>query len=100
MNFRLWLSLLAMLMLPSLYTTLRVFFLNTAPDTSSVSIASQSVWLGLVYEVLSEALLMPLYFIFGQVVQQRMVLQQRVSVAVVASLLLYGVTTLVIWLFA
>ena len=100
MNFRLWLSLLAMLMLPSLYTTLRVFFLNTAPDTSSVSIASQSVWLGLVYEVLSEALLMPLYFIFGRVVQQRMVLQQRVSVAVVASLLLYGVTTLVIWLFA
>ena len=100
MNFKLWLSLLTMLLMPSIYTTLRVFFLNTAPDTSSVSIAAQSVWLGLAYEVLSEALIVPLYFIFGQVVQQADVLRQRIVVAIGGSAAAYAIVTLVVWCLA
>lgn len=99
MNFKLWLSLLAMLVVPSVYTTLRLFFLNTAPDTSSLNIAAQSAWLGLIYEAISEALLVPLCFIFGQVIHQAALLRQRVSLAFVLSLAIYAVATLAIWLF-
>lgn len=99
-NYKLWLSLLAMLVVPSLYTTLRVFFLNKAPDTSHINIAAQSVWLGLIYEVLSEALLIPLYYFFGQVLHQVVQLKQRVSSAFVASFLLYSFATVSVWFFA
>lgn len=97
MNFKLWLSLLAMLLIPSIYTTLRVFFLNAAPDTSNVSIAAQSVWLGLIYEVLAEALIVPLFFIFGQVVQQVDALRQRIGVALGCSTMVYAIVTTVVW---
>lgn len=97
MNFKLWLSLLAMLLIPSVYTTLRVFFLNAAPDTSNVSIAAQSVWLGLIYEVLSEALIVPLYFILGQVVRNAHALRQRIGVALGCSALVYACVTLLVW---
>lgn len=99
MNFKLWLSLLAMLLIPSVYTTLRVFFLNAAPDTSNVSIAAQSVWLGLIYEVLSESLLVPLYFVLGKFVRQADLLRQRVTVALVASAAAYAAVTLLVWWF-
>lgn len=99
MNFKLWLGLLAALLIPSVYTTLRVFFLNTAPDASNLSIAAQSAWLGLIYEVIAEAVLVPLYFIFGQVVTQKTLLRQRVSTALLCSFLLYTVATLGLWLF-
>ena len=99
MNFKLWLSLLAMLLIPSVYTTLRVFFLNAAPDTSNVSIAAQSVWLGLIYEVLAESLIVPLYFIFGQVSRQLDALRQRITVALGVSALAYVVVTAVVWVF-
>lgn len=98
-NYKLWLSLLAILVVPSLYTTLRVFFLNTAPDTSHLNIAAQSVWLGLIYEVLSEALLVPLYYFFGQVLHQKIQLKHRVSSAFIVSFLLYGFATIGLWFF-
>lgn len=97
MNFKLWFSLLTMLLIPSVYTTLRVFFLNAAPDTSNVSIVAQSVWLGLIYEVLSEALIVPLYFIFGQVVGQVEQLRQRIGVALGCSAVAYAVVTVIVW---
>lgn len=98
-NYKLWLSLLAILVVPSLYITLRVFFLNTAPDTSHLNIAAQSVWLGLIYEVLSEALLVPLYYFFGQVLHQKNQLKHRVSSAFIVSFLLYGFATIGLWFF-
>lgn len=97
MNFKLWLSLLAMLLIPSVYTTLRVFFLNAGPDTSHVSIAAQSVWIGLIYEVLAEALIVPLYFIFGQVVRQVDALRQRIGVALGCSAVVYAIVTAALW---
>ena len=99
MNFKLWLSLLAALAIPSIYTTVRVFFLNTAPDTGQVNIAAQSAWLGLVYEVIAEALLVPLYFVFGQVIKQPELLKHRVFTAFKWSLTIYAVATIGVWIF-
>ena len=42
---------------PTVYTTVRVFFLGQLPGDWSFSIAGQLSWVNLLYEVVSEAIL-------------------------------------------
>jgi hypothetical protein len=69
LNYRLWIANFVVAFFPTLYSTDRIYFINSIPDTWNVSIAAQSMWLHLSYEVLQEALLVPLYFLFGQVIR-------------------------------
>lgn len=48
---------------------IRIYFLNSSLTRGTSSIAAQSAWLHLSYEVLQEALLLPLYYVFGQVIR-------------------------------
>ena len=50
-NHKLFLSLLVMTLVPTLYTTLRVFWLGNLPGEWSYSIAGQLSWVNLMYEV-------------------------------------------------
>lgn len=95
-NYRLWGSIFLIALFPAIYSTVRIYFLNSIPDTWNVSIAAQSAWLNLSYEVLQEALLLPLYFIFGQVIRDLPALRDRVSRAFVVTMAAYAVLTLII----
>ena len=64
-QYSLYLSLLAKALLPTIYSSVRVSLLGDLPSDSGVNIASQVVWLGLIFEVLQEMLILPLYFTFG-----------------------------------
>ena len=55
--------------LPSIYTTVRVSLLGNLSTNNGVDIASQVVWLSLFFKVLQEILILPLYFTFGQTIQ-------------------------------
>ena len=92
-NYRLWGSILLIALFPALYSTVRIYFLNSLPDTWNVSIAAQSAWLNLAYEVLQEAIILPLYFIFGQVIRDRRALQDRVTRAFAITLAAYVTLT-------
>ena len=50
---------------PTVYTTARTFFLGQFPGSGAFSIAGQLAWVNLLYEVLNEAILLPLYFFLG-----------------------------------
>lgn len=63
-NGRLFLALLVMGLCPTLYTTLRTFFLGQLPGDWSYSIAGQLSWVNLLYEVINEAIILPLYCIY------------------------------------
>ena len=65
LNWKLYTSLLVMGLCPTLYTTLRVFFLGQLPGEWAFSIAGQLSWINLIYEVLNEAIILPLYFFMG-----------------------------------
>ncbi len=65
-NYRLWAAVMATMLLPAIYQTVRIFFLGSLPDTWSFSIASQNQYVGLFYEVIQEALILPLYFVLGK----------------------------------
>ncbi|WP_019956315.1 MATE family Na+-driven efflux transporter [Yoonia vestfoldensis] len=95
-NYRLWGSIFLVAFFPAVYSTVRIYFLNSVPDTWNISIAAQSAWLHLSYEVLQEALLLPLYFVFGQVIRDLPALRDRVSWALVLTMAAYAVLTLII----
>lgn len=65
-NYRLWLAILATMLLPTVYQTVRIFFLGDMPSDSGINIASQLQWVNLFYEVVQEALILPLFFLLGK----------------------------------
>lgn len=97
-DYRLWFAIILTALLPTLYSTVRIYFLNSLPDTWSVSIAAQAAWLNLAYEVVQEALLLPLYYVFGKVIADRAALRERVGDAFLVALLSYGLLTIAILL--
>ena len=95
-NYQLWGAIFLVGFFPVIYSTVRIYFLNSLPDTWNVSIAAQAAWLHLAYEVLQEALLLPLYFLFGQVIRDLPALRERISSAFAVTLMAYAVLTIVI----
>lgn len=57
-NHKLFLALLVLGLCPTIYTTVRVFFLGQLPGDWSFSIAGQLSWVNLLYEVISEAIIL------------------------------------------
>ncbi len=54
------------LFIPALYQTVRLFFLGDMPGDWGVNIASQLAWVNLLYEIIEEAFILPLFFLLGK----------------------------------
>ena len=61
-NHKLFFALLVMGFVPTIYTTIRVFWLGNLPGEWSYSIAGQLTWVNLIYEVIDEAIILPLFY--------------------------------------
>ena len=77
-NYRLYASLLVMGLCPAIYQAVRIFFLGQMPDPGAYSIAGQLSWVQLLYEIVQETVLLPLYFFLGQVVSDNVSFGNRV----------------------
>ena len=62
----LFLTLIGKLLIPTIYTSCRVYILGSLPDESVINVISQMVWVTVIMEIMEEALLMPLYHCFGE----------------------------------
>ena len=99
-NFRLFLALLVLGLCPTVYTTVRVFFLGQLPGDWSFSIAGQLSWVNLLYEVVSEAIILPLFYFVGKVKRDKAAFSNRVRTGLLVSLGAYLILSVVILLFA
>lgn len=55
-------------LLPTIYKTTRIFFLGTTlPDENSYNIASQVLWLNILYEIIVESIVVPLFFVLNNI---------------------------------
>ncbi len=88
-NWKLFISLLLMGLCPTIYTTLRGFFLGRLPGDWSFSIAGQLSWINLIYEIINEAIILPLYFFMGKVVSNRDEYKNRIKTDLTVSLVIY-----------
>lgn len=99
-DMRLFASLLVLGLCPTIYTTVRVFLIGQLPGEWSYSIAGQLSWVNLLYEVLREAIILPLFFFIGQVLTDKKEFTNRVKTGLMISFGLYTVLSVVIVVFA
>lgn len=99
-DYRLYSALLVLGLVPAIYTTVRVFFLGQLPDSWSFSIAGQLSWVNLVYEVINEAIILPLFFFIGKIQNDKNEFSNRIRSGMLVTLLVYGVISACIIIFA
>ena len=99
-NWRLFAALLVMGLCPTVYTTVRTFFLGQLPGEWAYSIAGQLSWVNLLYEIVNEAIILPLFFFVGKVATDKKEFTNRLKTGLLLSLGIYAVFSAVIMIFA
>ena len=99
-NWRLFAALLVLGLCPAIYTTVRTFFLGQLPNEWSYSIAGQLSWVNLIYEIINEAIILPLFFFIGKVVSDNQEFTNRVKTGLLISFIGYVVLSALILIFA
>ena len=95
-NYKLFLALLVLGLCPTIYTTLRVFFLGALPGEYSFSIAGQLSWINLLYEILSEAIVLPLFYFIGKVLTDKKEFANRMRTGLLVSVSAYTILSILI----
>ena len=99
-NYRLWFALLALLLLPTIYQTVRIHFLGNMPNDWGFNIASQLQWLNLFYEVIQEALILPIFFILGKSLSNKNEFSAKVRSGLLVTAIIYTLLSLLVIIFA
>jgi Na+-driven multidrug efflux pump len=99
-NHKLFFALLVLGLCPSIYTTVRVFFLGQLPGDWSFSIAGQLTWVNLLYEVVNEAIILPLFFFIGKVKEDKTAFSNQVRTGMLAALVTYLIISAAVFIFA
>ena len=99
-DYKLFFALIVLGLVPTIYTTVRVFFLGSFPSEYSFSIAGQLSWVNLFYEIVQEGIILPLYFFMGKVISDKSKLTNRVKTGLIVSFAIYFVLSLIIFIFA
>ena len=99
-NYKLFFALLVLGLAPTVYTTVRVFFLGQLPGEYAFSIAGQLSWVNLLYEILNEAIILPLFYFVGKVKDDKVAFSNRVRTGMLISLVVYAVLSAMVLIFA
>lgn len=89
-NYKLYVALLVLGFVPTIYTTVRVFFIGQLPSEWSFSIAGQLSWVNLIYEILNEAIILPLFFFIGKSKNNKEELSNRIRTGILFAFSIYA----------
>ena len=95
-NYKLYFALLVLGFAPTVYTTMRMFFLGSLPGEYSFSIAGQLSWVNLLYEIINEAIILPLFYFIGKVANDKKEFINRVKTGMLMSLGIYLILSVAI----
>ena len=95
-NYKLYIALLILGLTPTIYNTVRVFFLGQLPGEWSFSIAGQLSWVNLFYEILNEAIILPLFYFIGQVKENKKEFSNRIRTGMFISFGTYTILAIII----
>lgn len=65
-DFKLWFAFVLIFFIPSFVNIVRLHFIGNMPNEWGFNIASQIQWLNILYEIVKEAFLIPLFFMLAQ----------------------------------
>ena len=97
-NLRLYMSLIFLGLLPAVYTAVRTNLLGQLPGDYAYSIAGQLSWINLLYEVVNEAVILPLFFFLA--VKDRKEFENRLRTGLIISAAIYTMFAIIVSLFA
>lgn len=95
-NYKLFIALLFMGFCPTIYTTLRVFWLGQLPGEWNYSIAGQLSWINLIYEVINEAIILPLFYFVGKVILDKKEFINRIKTGLIVTFCIYLLLSIVL----
>ena len=98
-NYKMLVSLIFLGLCPTVYTTVRIFFLGQLPGDGAYSIAGQLGWVNLLYEILSEAVILPLFYFVGKKIDERDELTNRVKTGLLVTFCVFGMLSLIVSVF-
>ena len=99
-NHKLFISLLIMGLVPAIYTTVRIFWLGNLPGEWSFSIAGQLSWVNLIYEIINEAIILPLFYFIGKALLDKKELTNRIKTGLIITFAIYMMLSTIIYIFA
>jgi len=99
-NYRLFFALVLMGLLPTIYTTVRIFYLGDMPGDWGFNIASQMAWVGLIYEIVQEALILPLFFLLGKSLTDKEGFANKVKTGLIVTFGVYALISAILLIFA
>ncbi|HQI78668.1 MAG TPA: MATE family efflux transporter, partial [Petrotogaceae bacterium] len=99
-DYKLFGTLLFMALLPTIYTTVRIFFLGAMPNDSGLNIASQLSWVQVIYEIIDEAIMLPLFYLIGKSLKNKEELSNKIFSGLFITFIIYFIISLVFLLFA
>lgn len=98
-NYKLFISLLILNLIPTIYTTIRIFFIGQLPNEYSFSIAGQLSYVNLIYEILNEAIILPLFYFIGKTKNNKEQLTNQIQTGTIISFCLYFILSILIFIF-
>ncbi len=99
-DYRMFAALLVFGIIPTLYTTLRIFLIGQLPNSYSFSIAGQLQWINVLYEILQESIILPLFFFIGAVALNKEKLVNRIKTGLIFTFFIYFTLSFLIFVFA
>ncbi len=99
-NWSLLLTLILVNLIPTIYTTARIFFLGDIPSDWGFNIASQLAWINVMYEVVQEALILPLFYFIGQSLTNKIELENRLKSGIITAFIIYCFFSVILFIFA
>lgn len=100
LDYRMFAALLLFGLIPTIYTTFRIFLIGQLPGEWGFSIAGQLQWVNLLYEILQEGLILPLFFFIGAVISNKDQLLNRIKSGLIFTVTVYFALSLLIFIFA
>lgn len=99
-DYRLFLAILITGLLPTIYTTVRFNFLGNLPGDWGYNIASQLQYVNLLFEVIQEMLILPLFFLLGKTLTDNEVTRNKIKTGLLSLFGVIVVFSIILFIFA
>jgi len=98
-NIKMYIALMILAFIPTIYTTVRIYFIGQLPSEYSYSVAGQLSWVNLLFEIIQEAIILPLFYFIGEAIYKTKELINRIKTGLLVSFIIYTILAVVIIIF-
>ncbi len=99
-DYKLYFALFIMGFIPTIYLSTRIFLIGNLPTDYGFNIARQLTYVNLIYEITTEAIILPLFFFVGSVKDDLKELQNRVRTILLFCFVITVVLAVFLFIFA